>query len=374
MRRDGGYIPLPGTFLPMKRKALENLKKIGDEFEVLGFNKGSRIGTDDPKIKIITYGHTFQSTVSALNHLGVSAEILKLGVTHPLPKKAVTNFLQFESEVHVLEELDPILENEIKALCYDQGIKTKIIGKSGLSDELDLKIGEYDPTRLVNVLAGRLGIETALDYSESSIPVPVRSPQLCPGCGHRTAFYATKKALGKDKEAFSMADIGCYSLGFLPPYNLGNLLYCMGSGAPAASAVSKAFPSENVISFVGDSTFFHAAMPGIVNAVYNKHRQVIMVMDNGITAMTGHQPNPNSGFGANGPAPRILIDDILKAFGIRFIERVPSYECAKVEDALKRAFDFTKSPDGGVAVVIQENRAHSVNRAWNAKQGHYPIH
>ncbi len=372
MRRDGGYIPLPGTFPPMKRKALENLNKIGDEFEVLGFNKGFRIGNDDPKIKIITYGHTFQSTVSALNYLGVSAEILKLGVTHPLPKRAVTNFLESDTEVHILEELDPILENEIKALCYDQGIKTKIIGKSGLSDELDLKIGEYDPTRLVNVLAGRLGIETTLNYSESSLPVPVRSPQLCPGCGHRTAFYATKKALGKDKEAFSMADIGCYSLGFLPPYNLGNLLYCMGSGAPAASAVSKAFPSENVISFVGDSTFFHAAMPGIVNAVYNKHRQVIMVMDNGITAMTGHQPNPNSGFGANGPAPRILIDDILKAFGIRFIERVPSYECAKVEDALKRAFEFTKSPEGGVAVVIQEEPCALRRSRMERKAGTLP--
>ncbi|MGA8832856.1 MAG: thiamine pyrophosphate-dependent enzyme, partial [Desulfomonilaceae bacterium] len=232
--------------------------------------------------------------------------------------------------------------------------------------------GEYDPTRLVLVLAGRLGIETALNYSESSIPVPVRSPQLCPGCGHRTAFYATKKALGKDKEAFSMADIGCYSLGFLPPYNLGNLLYCMGSGAPAASAVSKAFPSENVISFVGDSTFFHAAMPGIVNAVYNKHQQVIMVMDNGITAMTGHQPNPNSGFGANGPSPRILIDDILKAFGIRFIERVPSYECAKVEDALKRAFEFTKSPDGGVAVVIQEEPCALRKSRMERKAGTLP--
>ncbi|MCL5126610.1 MAG: thiamine pyrophosphate-dependent enzyme, partial [Deltaproteobacteria bacterium] len=372
MRRDGGYIPLPGTFLPMKRKALQNLVKIGAEFDDLGINTKVKVGTGDHAISIITYGHTFQSTVSALNHLGASAEILKLGVTHPLPKKDIASFLQNRAEVHVLEELDPIIENEIKTLCYDEGIKTKIIGKCGLSDEIELKIGEYDPTRLVNVLAVRLGIETGLDYAESSIPVPVRSPQLCPGCGHRTAFYAVKKALGKDREAFSMADIGCYSLGFLPPYDLGNLLYCMGSGAPAASAVSRAFPSENVISFVGDSTFFHAAMPGIVNAVYNGHRQVIMVMDNGITAMTGHQPNPNSGFGANGPSPRISIDEILKAFGVRFIERVPSYECAKVEDALKRAFEFTKSPDGGVAVVIQEEPCALRRSRMERKAGTLP--
>ncbi len=354
MKREGGYVPLPGTFPPLKRKALQNLVKIRDEFENLGVNKSIRVGPDEPTTKIVSYGHPFQATVSALEHIGGSAEILKLGMTHPLPKAAIERFIESGDQVHIIEELDPILEKEIKSFCYDQGIQANIIGKSGLEEELDLMLGEYDPTRLVKILGQRLGLDTSLDYSESSVTAPVRSPQLCPGCGHRTAFYATKKAIGKDKEAFSMADIGCYSLGYLPPYNLGNLLYCMGSGAPAASAMSKAFPSEPVISFVGDSTFFHAAMPGIVNAVYNKHRQVIMVMDNGITAMTGHQPNPNSGFGANGPSPRISIDEILKAFGIRFIERVPSYDCAKVEEALKRAFEFAQSPDGGVAVVIQQ--------------------
>ncbi|MFH0957432.1 MAG: thiamine pyrophosphate-dependent enzyme [Pseudomonadota bacterium] len=354
MRRDGGYIPLPGTFPPMKRKALEKLAQIGAEFNSLGVNRTVRLGSGEPRIRIITYGHTFQSTVSALDYLGVSAEILKLGITHPFPKEEVRDFLKLSGKVHVLEELDPILENEIKVLCYENGIQTKIVGKSGLPDELELMIGEYDPSRVTSIISERLEIKTNTNFLESSIKVPVRSPQLCPGCGHRTAFYATKKAMGKNKEAFSMADIGCYSLGFLPPYNLGNLLYCMGSGAPAASALSRAFPKEPVISFVGDSTFFHAAMPGIVNAVYNKHRQVIMVMDNGITAMTGHQPNPNSGFGASGAAPRISIDEILKAFGVKFLERVPSYDCAKVEEALKRAFDYVQSPDGGVAVVIQE--------------------
>jgi indolepyruvate ferredoxin oxidoreductase, alpha subunit len=354
MRRDGGYIPLPGTFPPMKRKALQKLSQIAAEFNSLRVNKTVRLGTDEPRMRIITYGHTFQSTVSALNYLGISAEILKLGITHPLPKDDVKEFLGTCKEVHVLEELDPILENEIKVLCYELGLQTKIVGKSGLPDELELMIGEYDPTRVTSILSSRLGIEPNTDSSESSIQVPVRSPQLCPGCGHRTAFYATKRAMGKNKEAFSMADIGCYSLGFLPPFNLGNLLYCMGSGAPAASALSRAFPAEPVISFVGDSTFFHAAMPGIVNAVYNKHRQVIMVMDNGITAMTGHQPNPNSGFGAEGASPKISIDEILKAFGIKFVERAPSYDCAKVEEALKRAFEYAHSPDGGVAVVIQE--------------------
>ncbi len=354
MKAGGGYIPLPGTFGPMKRKALENLRKFSEHVAGSFLNRTVRIGTGEPRMGIITYGHPFQATVSALEALGVSAEILKLGVTYPLPRKEVLEFLGRHGTAHVIEELDPVIENDIKVLCYEEGVKAQIVGKTGLPDEIDLLISEYDPTRVTEILARRLGVPSPVEYVESSVTVPPRSPQLCPGCGHRTAFYGTKKAMGKNKEAFSIADIGCYSLGFLPPYQLGNLLYCMGSGAPAASAVAKAFPDEPVISFVGDSTFFHAAMPGIVNAVYNKHRQVIMVMDNGITAMTGHQPNPNSGFGATGDAPKVSIDEVLKAFGVRFLERVPAYDCAKVEDAVRRAFEFAKSPDGGVAVVIQE--------------------
>lgn len=354
MRRGGGYIPLPGTLFPMKKKALENLRNFGREVEGSSINRVVRVGEGEPSVSFVTYGHPFQALVSALEALNVTAEVLKLGMTFPLPKRVVSDFLRDRPAVHVIEELDPVLENDIKVLCADEGLQTKILGKTGLEEEIDLLTGEYTPTRLVEILSRRLGVESPLDYEESSIVVPPRSAQLCPGCGHRTAFYGTKKAIGEGKEAFTMADIGCYSLGYLPPYSLGNLLYCMGSGAPAASAIAKAFPDEPVMSFVGDSTFFHAAMPGIVNAVYNKHRQVIMVMDNGITAMTGHQPNPNSGFSAQGDAPRISIEDVLKAFGVKFVERVPAYDCAKVEDALKRAFDFAHSPDGGVAVVIQD--------------------
>jgi indolepyruvate ferredoxin oxidoreductase alpha subunit len=354
MTARGGYVPLPGTLLALKRKALENLRRFEQEVEAFGVNRVVRVGKGEPAAAIVTYGHPFQSVVSALEALNVSADVLKLGVTFPLPRAVLSDFLRGRDEVLVLEELDPVLENDLKVLVVDQGLNTRIVGKTGIENELDLRIGEYTPTRMAGILAQRLAIPNLPAYAESAVPVPSRSPQLCPGCGHRTSFYAAKKAVGEGKEAFTVADIGCYSLGYLPPYRLGNLLYCMGSGAPAASAMAHAFPDEPVMSFVGDSTFFHAAMPGIVNAVYNKHRQVIMVMDNGITAMTGHQPNPNSGYGASGETVRISIDEVLKAFGVKFVERVPAYDCAKVEDALKRALDFARTPDGGVAVVIQE--------------------
>ena len=354
MKRDGGYIPLPATVGGLKRKALENLRKIGSEESALGLTRTYSLGQGDPAIRIITFGHCFQAVVSALETLEAPAQILKLGLTHPLPRGQVLDFIRDLEEVHIMEELDPVLENEVRLLAHEEGLPVRVVGKRGLPEEIDLTISEYTPTRCVRILAGRLGQEPPLRSIRPAIPVPARSPQLCPGCGHRTAFYAAKAALGEGKEAFSMADIGCYSLGYLPPFNLGNLLFCMGSGAPSASALSRAFPEEPVMSFVGDSTFFHAALPGIANAVYNNHRQVIMVMDNGVTAMTGHQPNPNSGRNAREETRRLSIDDILKALGVVYLKRVPAYDCAGVEAATREAFAAAKEGRGGVAVVIQE--------------------
>ena len=372
MKRDGGYVPLPATVGPLKRKALENLDRFADQAGDLGLNRVYRLGRGEPKIRIITFGHAFQAVVSGLETIGAPAEILKLGLTHPLPHVDVLEFIRDIEEVHVMEELDPVLEQEVRLLAYKHGLSTRIVGKTGLPDEIDLRISEYTPTRCVRILSQRLGLEPPLRSVRPSIPVPSRSPQLCPGCGHRTAFYAAKQALGEGKEAFSMADIGCYSLGYLPPFNLGNLLYCMGSGAPAASAVSRAFPDEPVMSFVGDSTFFHAAMPGIANAVYNNHRQVIMVMDNGITAMTGHQPNPNSGRNARERTRRQSIDDILMAMGVVYLKRVPAYDCAAVEQATREAFAKAKEGRGGVAVVIQEEASALTRSKEERKEGVLP--
>jgi len=372
MKKGGGYVPLPATVGPLKRKALENLARFTAKAGKAKVNRVVKVGRGEPDIRLITSGHAFQATISALEQIKVPAQILKLGQTNPLPAQEVARFLKGLKEVHVIEELDPVLENEIKVLCYERGLTTRIIGKRGLPEELDLTQSEYTPTRLVTILSQRLGIEPPLDFLEPAIPVPARSPQLCPGCGHRTAFYAAKAAIGEGKEAFSMADIGCYSLGYLPPFNLGNLLFCMGSGAPAASAMAKAFPDEPVMSFVGDSTFFHAAMPGIANAVYNNHRQVIMVMDNGITAMTGHQPNPGSGRNARGQGPRLSIDAILKAMGVKYLRRISAYDCAKLEKALKEAFAAAREGEGGVAVVIQEEPSALVTSTGQRREGTLP--
>ena len=372
MLREGGYVPLPGTLDALKPKALKRLRQAGEQMENSGLNQVVKIGQGEPELRVITFGHTFQALQSALIHLDRSALVLKLAQTNPLPRGVIRDFLREPGQVWVLEELDPVLEQEIKALAYEEDLPAKVVGKRGREDQDELTLGEYHPTRMVQMVSHRLGLQPPQAPITPDIPVPGRSPTLCPGCGHRTAFYAVKKAIGEGKEAFTMADIGCYSLGYLPPFNLGNLLFCMGSGAPAASAMSMAFPDEPVMSFVGDSTFYHAALPGICNAVYNNHRQVILVMDNGVTSMTGHQPNPNSGANARGPARKLSIEEMLKGMGVGFVERHPAYEVETLVDSLTRAFEYAKSPQGGLAVVIQEEPNALIAAKERAKEGTLP--
>jgi indolepyruvate ferredoxin oxidoreductase alpha subunit len=229
-----------------------------------------------------------------------------------------------------------------------------------------------------------LNMENPIEYKESEIEVPMRPPQLCPGCGHRTSFMAAKEVIEK-RGGYSMADIGCYSLGYLPPYQQGLVLYSMGSGVPATSGMAMSLEVP-LMSFVGDSTFFHAALPGIVNAVWNKHKQVLMVMDNGITAMTGHQPNPNTGDKSRGARltghyrgqKSMSIDAILEGIGVKFIKRVPAYDQKQVKDALNEAFDFAEE-NHTIAVVIQEEpcalmRSTAERRAGTLANPYYIDH
>ncbi|MBN1331206.1 MAG: 4Fe-4S binding protein [Candidatus Heimdallarchaeota archaeon] len=355
--REGGYVPLPATLKPLKLKSLRNLKK----WETLA-NEGAllteeKIGKEESKIGIITSGHTYASTKSALRILGASATILKLGIVYPLPMKRILEFIKKHKTVKILEELDPFIEENVKVALYEQGITgTKIIGKNLEEDWEDLMISEYDTSRLVDMFSKLLKIPNPIVSQKSVIEIPTRSPVLCPGCGHRTAFHAAKIVMDKMK-GISTADIGCYSLGYLAPHHQGTLLFSMGSGSPSAAGLKLAMPDKAIMSFVGDSTFFHAAMPGIVNAVFNKHKTVLMVMDNGITAMTGHQPNPNTGEKSRGAIlphkyqdnKTISIDDTLKAWGVKFIRRVPAYNVAALVGALEEAFAQDE-----FAVVIQE--------------------
>jgi len=365
--REGGYVPLPATLKPLKAKALRNLEKWAGLANEGALLREEKVGPSEPQIGIITSGHAYAATKSALRILGASANILKLGIVYPLPMKRIIDFIKKNKTVKVLEELDPFIEEQVKTALWEEGINgVKVIGKRKEDNWEELMIGEYDTNRLVELFAKLLNIPNPLKVVSPAIEVPQRSPVLCPGCGHRTAFHAAKIVLDK-LQGFSTADIGCYSLGYLPPHKQGTLLFSMGSGVPSAAGLKLALPDTAIMSFVGDSTFFHAAMPGIVNAVFNKHKTVLMVMDNGITAMTGHQVNPNTSQklkGAHLPSKYqdvqgISIDETLKAWGVKYIKRVPAYDVAALVEALEGAF----AQDEFAVVIQQEECALIRSRA-----------
>ncbi len=379
---EGGYVPLPATLKPLKTKALLNLQKWEDLANGGALLTEEKYGDGKPEIGIITAGHAYAATKAALRILGASANILKLGIIYPLPMKKIIKFIKENKTVKILEELDPFIEEQVKMVLFEEEIAdVKIIGKHKEEEYIDLMISEYTTARLVDMFSKLLDKPNPIITSSSKIDVPKRSPVLCPGCGHRTSFHAAKIVLDKLK-GYSMADIGCYSLGYLDPHNQGTLLYSMGSGVPTAAGMKLALPDTPIMSFVGDSTFFHAAMPGIVNAVFNKHRTVLMVMDNGITAMTGHQPNPNTGTKSRGArlppkykdTKTISIDDTLKAWGVKFIRRVPAYNVPALVEALEEAFAQDE-----FAVVIQEEpcalmRSKAERKAGNLANPYFIDH
>jgi indolepyruvate ferredoxin oxidoreductase alpha subunit len=180
---------------------------------------------------------------------------------------------------------------------------------------------------------------------EAVMPMALRPAQLCPGCGHRSAFHAIKKALAKDD--ITVADIGCHTLGHLPPYRMGQVLLSMGHSVSTGAGLSIFNDRRRVVCFIGDSTFFHAGLPGIVNAVYNAHRLLLIVLENGTTAMTGHQDHPGSGRNFNGPAPKLAVRSALEGLGVANIREVDAYKQAELTSMVRDALD-----EPGFKVII----------------------
>lgn len=320
------YIPIAASVFPMKRRALERVDAIRKRLPTLGFDR--LVDGGDKARGIITAGLPFASIMDALDELSPASRpsVLKLGAVYPFDEELVAGFLSSHDEVKIIEELDPVLEADIKALAYDRGLRCRIKGKAGI-DEL---MGEYTPSK------ARAALSVAWPGLFPSEPErlavvgapPPRPAQMCPGCGHRSAFYAIKKALNPGD--ITVADIGCHTLGHLPPYRMGRVLLSMGHATATAAGLSLFNDSRRVLCFIGDSTFFHAGLPGIANAVYNGHRILLVVMENGTTAMTGHQDHPGSGRNFSGDAERLSVRAALEGLGVKNIRELDTYKQAEL--------------------------------------------
>jgi len=341
---NGPYVPITSEVFPMKRRALNKLEKFRDYACHSDLNKV--IDNDNKERGIITAGVPYLSLQDVLLEAeGELPDILKLGIVQPLARKTIIEFLESHDEVKIFEELDDVLEQEIKALAFDEGLDVKIIGKKGIDDWMN----EYTPDKAEEVLRRTWpDLLPEKETVERKPPISPRPAQLCPGCGHRSAFHPIKKAL--DKHDITVADIGCHTLGFLPPYEMGEVLLSMGHSTSTGAGLSLFNDERKVVAFLGDSTMFHAGLPGIANAVFNDHNLTLILMENGTTAMTGHQNHPASGQNFNGSTEPIPVRQVLEGLGVKSIYEIDTYAQNKLEQMVEDAVN-----EEGFSVVIAKH-------------------
>ncbi|MCX5883499.1 MAG: indolepyruvate ferredoxin oxidoreductase subunit alpha, partial [Deltaproteobacteria bacterium] len=341
------YVTVPAISRKLHVKLLANLDKAAERSEKSPYNFISGSGPWG----VVCNGVSYAYLTDAVRDLGIGDKIsiLRVGFSNPMPEKLIKAFLATCEKVLVIEEGEPFMEEAVKAFAQEAGLTLPIRGKG---KELFSRLYEFNPRLVRQVVAAYFGVDFSLPamLDLSDVPeIPQRPPNLCAGCSHRATFYAVKKA-AEGMQTIYPTDIGCYTLGFMPPLSMGDFLICMGSSAGTSCGFSKV-TDKKVVSFIGDSTFFHSGIPGLVNAVFNNHNFTFVILDNGITAMTGHQPNPGvdmglmnlSGYG------RISIEAVVRALGVTHVSIIQPYKVKKSIEALREAFEFK-----GVSVVISQ--------------------
>lgn len=303
---------------------------------------------------IIAGGIAYSYVREALDILGYRDKVtlVKVNLPVPLPLKPVKQVLEYSSEVLVVEELDPIVEMQVKDIALTSGFKGRIIGKELVPVNYELNL-----ETIYNAVSKFLGLETTSEKIWSSVeqvrtdpPIPPRPPVLCAGCPHRETFYILKIAATKAglKTPVYTGDIGCYTLGFQKPFETQSTCFEMGGSIGVASGLAKVV-SNPVIAVIGDSTFFHAGIPPAINAVYNDSNIVVVVLDNMTTAMTGHQPHPGTGVSATGKqTTRILPEKVLEAVGYKVYVINPMRVKESIEIVAKAFEEYRK----GVKIAI----------------------
>ncbi|MBQ9116637.1 MAG: indolepyruvate ferredoxin oxidoreductase subunit alpha [Clostridia bacterium] len=267
------------------------------------------------EIGIITSGTCYQYVKEIF---GDSVSVLKLGMVNPLPVKRIKDFAAKVKKLYVIEELDPVIETH----CNNIGVA--VIGK-----ELFTNIGEFSQ----GYIAEKLGVPAKAAVSVDTV-IPNRPPMMCAGCPHRGMYYV----LAKNKITV-LGDIGCYTLGAVPPLNALDLTLCMGASVSGLHGFNKALGAESenkTVCVIGDSTFMHSGMTGLVNIAYNGSNPTVIILDNSITGMTGHQQNPTTGYNIKGdPASKVSLEAFCTAIGIKRVRVVDPYNLAECETAVK---------------------------------------
>ena len=363
------FVPVPSVARKRHPWLLNQIKKAREfsETSPLNFIEGSG------ELGILTSGVSYNYVREAILEMNVSAEVLKLGITHPIPEKKIIDFLQRHKRVVVVEELEPFLETHARRLAHLNNISVDILGKE---QDYFPRVGEYSPRIVIEALCKIINCNTPINWKEidkrsaSIQELPPRPPLLCAGCPHRASYYAIRAATrGK---AIYPSDIGCYTLSIAPPLETADILFDMGSSITTACGLSEV-TDQDVVASIGDSTFFASGLPGIVDAVYNQHRICLVVLDNRTTAMTGHQPHPGTGMtGMRKQVTPLDIEDVCKGLGVKYVKTVYPFESlADLVAEVRKMVEWSREHHSP-AVLVSKEPCALLTAAERRKTGESP--
>lgn len=306
------YVMMPGNAIRRHPVVEERTRKLTEYAETCEIN---RIEMGDTSLGIITSSTCYQYVKEAL---GDKASILKLGLINPLPVQKIKDFAAKVDRLVVVEELDPIIENH----CRELGLE--VSGK-----DIFPMMGEISQNMVAEKLLGKKA-----EYEVLEENLPVRPPVMCAGCPHRGLFYALSK-----QKVTVLGDIGCYTLGAVAPLSAMDMTLCMGASISAVHGFNKALGEESegkTVAVIGDSTFMHSGMTGLANIAYNQSNSTVIILDNSITGMTGHQQNPTTGYNIKGdPAGKVDLEALCKAMGFERVRVIDPYNLKECNDVIK---------------------------------------
>ena len=343
------YVVVPAHTRPLHVELTKKQDGVAKYLVDAGYNRAEIRGK-----KAVIAGGISASYVEEI--LPEDISFVKIGA-YPIDRKWLAEVVAQHEEILVVEELMPIIEEAVLAAANGVAVHGKLDGT--LPHE-----GEFSTALVAKALAAVGFAENT--YPESPVPaeVPARPAILCPGCLHRSVFYAMKKVF---KDGIFPSDIGCYTLGL----QLGavDTTICMGASITVGSGIAHSVEGAEVVSTIGDSTFLHTGVNGLINAVYNNANQTVIILDNRITAMTGHQPNPNTGMTACGvESPKVSLEEIARACGVKFVEAVDPYDLTHLLAVLKEAKERE-----GVKVIIAKQPCVIMNKRLGIKRSRYVV-
>ena len=331
------WVMLPSHARLRHQVLIDKQEEMAAALETSQWNKLDMV--DGAAFGIIASGVASVYAKEAIDRLGVKASFLKIGA-YPAPTGLIRELAGSVEKILVIEELEPVVEDIVRIITA--GMDIEIHGKDVIPRYGELDLGTVEP-----VVADMAGMDyTSYVARGTDIELPNRPPVMCPGCPHRSSYYAMKKAFGKD--AIFPGDIGCYTLGV----QMGTMdtCLCMGASITASAGIYHAGETKPICCSIGDSTFLHTGIPGLLNAVYNSADITVTILDNRTTAMTGHQPNPSTGLTVLGDATYMVsLEDISRACGVELVLTTDPFDIATTIDTFKQAKEHK-----GTSVVISK--------------------